>query len=360
MLTDVKNILPLTLIQRERVLPVPGRVVVRQGQNVSPTDVVAECSIAPRYFMLDVADGLNVSPDKADILIKRKMGEEIIEGDLIAGPIGMFQRVVRSPYSGLIKFIGDGKVLLEVTTAPFELMAGMEGHVAKIIPDQGVIIETGGALVQGMWGNEKIDFGMMHNLLTQPDDSIDSGLIDVSMRGMIVLAGYCRDPEVLQDAANAPVKGLILSSMCSSLIPLALEMPFPVVVVDGFGRKSLNSRAFKLLTTIDKDRDVALNAQAFQPSRGIKPEIIVSLPAPDRLEPPLEKDELIPGGEIYLVNQPYQGQTAKLVRILSKPYRFQSGIQTRAAEVRLDDNHLAVVPVENIISLGRKSKQEYY
>ncbi len=33
---------PLTLIQRKRYLPVPGHILVRQNQEVSPFDVVAE------------------------------------------------------------------------------------------------------------------------------------------------------------------------------------------------------------------------------------------------------------------------------------------------------------------------------
>ena len=38
MLASIVHILPLTTVHRERVLPVPGRVLVRQGQTVQPRD----------------------------------------------------------------------------------------------------------------------------------------------------------------------------------------------------------------------------------------------------------------------------------------------------------------------------------
>lgn len=361
MLADVKKILPLTLIQRERVLPVPGRVVVRQGQKVTPTDVVAECVLSPKYVMLDVAEGLNVSPEKANSLIKRNVGEEVIEKDVLAGPIGMFQRVVRSPYSGQIKYRGDGKVLIEVGTSPFELQAGIDGVVDKIMPDRGVIIETQGALIQGVWGNGKIDFGILQNLMETPEDELIPGKIDVSMRGTIVLGGYCQDPRVLREAVDAPVKGLILGSMSASLVSLAKKVPYPIVVIDGFGKKALNARAYKLLSTTDKNRDISLNAQAYQPAKGINPEIVISLPAPEGVSPPLETDEFTVGQEVYMVNEPYTARIGTLERILPKPIRFSSGIQQNAAEVRLEDtNDLVTVPLANLNTLGKRTKQDYY
>jgi len=77
MLAPIIHIMPLTSIQRERLLPASGRVVVRMDQKVSPVDVVAETNLAKKHVLVDVARLLGISPDKADALIRCKAGERI-------------------------------------------------------------------------------------------------------------------------------------------------------------------------------------------------------------------------------------------------------------------------------------------
>lgn len=358
MIAPVKHISPLTLVERERVLPVPGRVVARQGQAVSPTNIVAEYIAAPKYVILNIAEGLNVSPDKADKLLQRQKGDTISKSDIIAGPAGLFQRVVRAPFSGQVKLTGDGKVLIEAFASPVELKAGIDGTVTKIIPDWGVIIETRGALVQGMWGNGKIAFGLMQLMLDDPGDELVADKIDLSARGTILVGGLCQDPQVLHRAANIPVKGLVVGSMSAALVPLATKIPFPIIVLDGFGKKPMNSAAYKLLTTTTKDRNIALHAQAYRSLEGERPELVITLPAPDQIEPLLGMDEFAPEQKVYLVNKSYSAQIGIIKRILSKPFKFPSGVTAPTAEVRLENGELVKVPLASLESFGEKADQE--
>jgi hypothetical protein len=112
----------------------------------------------------------------------------------------------------------------------------MPGMVVTLSGDRGVIIETVGALVQGVWGNNRIDYGLLNILIREPEDILTADRLDVSLRGAILLAGYCKDPEALKAAAGLPVRGLVLSSMEASLVPIAKKMPFPILVLDGFGQ----------------------------------------------------------------------------------------------------------------------------
>jgi hypothetical protein len=297
----VTHILPLTTIRRERLLPIPGRVVVRKGQRVSPKDVVAEANLAPVHIVLDLVRGLGVPPEQTDALVVRRAGEEVSEGDVIAGPVGISRRVQRAPSPGKIVVIGDGQVLLEVESKPGELLAGFSGVVVDLISERGVVIETIGALIQAVWGNGRIDYGLLNIKLASPDDWLTKEMLDISLRGSILLGGHCQDAEVLTSAEELPVRGLILSSMDSALIPVALKVNYPILLIEGFGQLSMNSLAFQLLTTSER-REVALNAEYWDKYTRSRPEIVIPLPAEGSPPLPPDTDFFTPGQKVRVVS----------------------------------------------------------
>ena len=189
MLASVTHILPLTTIRRERRLPVSGRVLVRSGQKVKPTDVVAEANLNPRHLVLYVARGLGLSAEEADELIERKAGDEVVDGDVIASRSGLARRVVRTPASGRIVMVGEGQVLIEVESNPFQVQAGLSGKVTQVIPDRGVVVEATGALIQGVWGNGRIDFGLLNVVAPEADVDLAPDQLDVRLRGWIIIGG---------------------------------------------------------------------------------------------------------------------------------------------------------------------------
>ncbi|HSO26581.1 MAG TPA: hypothetical protein VLS48_00820, partial [Anaerolineales bacterium] len=80
----IRHILPLTTIRRDRVLPIPGKVLVRKGQKVAAADVIAEASLFSRHELIDLARSLGMSADKADAYIQVEAGTQVAEGDILA------------------------------------------------------------------------------------------------------------------------------------------------------------------------------------------------------------------------------------------------------------------------------------
>ncbi len=169
MQAPVNHIIGLTSIVRERLLPVSGMVLARLNQKVSPNDVIAEANWAREHVLLDVARTLHVSPNAADRLVKYKVDDRVVASAEVAVGKGLFPRSVRAPREGRVVAVGGGQVLLEVGEAKVELRAGIPGTIIEIIANRGAVIQTAGALIQGVWGNGRIDSGLLVNIAEKPD-----------------------------------------------------------------------------------------------------------------------------------------------------------------------------------------------
>lgn len=347
MLAPVVHVLPMTRIRRHRLLPITGRILVRKGQNVSPLDVIGEANQEPRHVILDLVRGLGVGLSEADQYLERKAGEVVSEGDILAGPVGWGKRVVRAPCSGKIILTGRGKVLLEEESNPQQLLAGLPGEVISLLPGRGAVIESIGALVQGVWGNGKIDFGKLRILIKNPEDVLTVDQLDIDLRSSVVFAGHCGDEQVLQAASELPLKGLILSSMASPLMPVAEEMPLPVLVIEGFGLLPVNSAAFKLLITSDQ-REIAINAEPIDPYTNQRPEAFISLPVNQMVREPRDATVFSPGQRVRIVRAPYQSEIGTLVTIHPGLDTLPSGIKATSAEIELENNEKVKLPLVNL------------
>lgn len=347
MIAQVTHILPLANIRRERILPSAGRLVVRKGQKISATDVIAEMNLAPEHMLLDIARGLGLPAKEADAYLQCQAGDEVSEGDVLAGPVGFIKRVVRAPCNGKVIVVGDGQILLEMQSPPYELKAGMPGNVVELVGERGAIVETTGSLIQGVWGNGRIDFGLMYVLARTADEELTSDRLDVSLRGAVVLGGYCGDPRVIKVGGELPLRGLILGGMDASLLPVANRVQYPIIVTDGIGRRAMNSAAFKLLSTNEK-REVSLNAENWDRFAGKRPEIVIPLPASGNVAFPRETVEFLPGQTVLITRAPYTGLIGVLETILPGLTLLPNGIRAQAGEIRLENGENVVVPLTNL------------
>ncbi len=347
----VHHILPLATIVRERLLPIKGTVLARMGQRVSAADVVAEAVWAREHIFLDVSRTFHVSPEQADKLIRCKEGDRLPAGAVVATSRGLVSRTVKAPRESRVVACGGGQVLLESGESRMELRAGIAGNVTQVIPDRGVEIQTAGALIQGVWGNGRVDTGVMINLADKPDTVLTANRLDVSMRGSILITGEVHDEDALRAAADLPVRGLIVGSMLPSLVPVAREVRYPIVLTEGFDTLPMNAVAYRLITTNVK-REATLNAEAFDRYSGARPEVIIPLPTSAPPAIPHDVEAFAPGQTVRLRRQPGAGQVATLLGLHDSPATFPSGLRAPAAEIRLESGEQLVIPLVNLEVVG--------
>jgi hypothetical protein len=245
-----------------------------------------------------------------------------------------------------VALAGGGQVLIEVPGKPVQLKAGLPGEVVELIADRGAIVETTGALIQGMWGNGQIDFGLMVVVAKSPDQALTPDQLDVSLRGSVILAAHCEQAETLKAAEELPLHGLILASMSPALISVAAKLQIPVILIEGFGRRPMNPVAFKLLTTNER-REVALNCEPWDRYAGTRPEVIIPLPAPGSVALPRESDLFAPNQLVRVLHPPFASHVGTLVSLKGLTV-LPNGLRVQAAEILLDNGKNIVLPLANL------------
>jgi hypothetical protein len=349
------HVLPLCTVRRERFLPVSGDVLVRADQRVEAPELVARAHLPTGHVIVDVGRFLGVPGVQADRYLTRKRGEEVKRGAVLAerrATMGLQSKVARSPAAGMIIATGEGRVIIETTHEVVELHAGIPGTVANVTPGLGVVVETSGALVQGVWGTGGQEYGVMHVLSEERDERLPAENITVSNRGTIVVSGRGIDSEGLRRAREYHLKGLVLGSLDPEMLDEIRELGCAVVVIDGFGDRPMSAPAFTLLKT-NAGREVALDARLPDRAEGIRPEVVIPLPSGAHMPPlPVVGEALAPNKRVRALRAPYTGAVGTVTRLLNHPVLLPSGLRAQAARVELEGIGPAVIPFANLEILG--------
>lgn len=350
MLAHVTHILPMARIRRIRNLPVKGAVLVRGGQPVTATQVIAEARLDRHFLTIDLARGLGVPPQQVEGLLMRVAGEDVDSGSLIAKGQGLTPREVRSPAAGTLVAVSGGQALLEVNSQPFQLRAGIPGQVAEVQADLGCVIEMTGGWIQGIWGNNQIGSGRLVVYADKPGSPLERKSFAPDERGRVVMGGTCSDRKALEEGINNEIQGLILGSLATRLRPIASRMPYPIVVLDGFGNIPMNRAAFDLLST-SEERETTLNAEPYDVVQGTRPEVL--LPVQGASGPiPLDLETFKPGQRVRVLKAPHFGEMARILALPERVVRFPSGLRAPGAEIELPDGDSELVPLANLEVIG--------
>lgn len=354
---DQRHILDLTTIRRERFLPerAIGQVEVREGVSVNLRDVIARGRLPSRYVIVEGAQYFRLkNPDDLPGLMMVQVGDTVDVKAPLAGQPGQRSKRLLSPVKGIVSYVGEGRVIVQISPEDIQIEAGLDGQVVRVRPGQGIIIETFGALVQGVWGNGQRVIGA---LKPEPEAGLESLYgedLDIQYRGAIVVTRRALRETGLQVMEDQNLEGIIAPSMDADLIEKVMNASGGVMLTEGFGPIRMSVTVFNLLAGFN-GRQAMLDAVLPDRWEARRPEVILNPTSRVAARPPAPNVNLTlqVGSSVRLTRPPYAGQVGKVLNLPKTPNLLDNGLRARCAQVELVTGEKLMIPLANIEVFGR-------
>lgn len=352
-----------TLVRKTRRLPLKGEVLVGIGDAVEFDTVVARTKIPGAMQTAKVAHELGIEPGEVEAALLVKVGDRVEAGQTIASIksfFGLFKSECKAPISGTVELISPvtGHVGIRENPDPIEIRAYVHGRVAEVIPQEGVVVETHGALVQGIFGIGGERQGEIQVVASSPDDPLEESAITEAHRGKVIVGGSIISAAALRKAAACGVAGVVVGGVVDrDLVDLLgydigvaitgqEQVGFTLILTEGFGRIRMADRTFRLLKSLE-GRLASINGATQIRAGVIRPEIVVSS-SETIAEEASASQELTSGTHIRMIREPYFGLLGSVVSLPSELQLIESGAKVRVLEARLEDGRTVTVPRANV------------
>ncbi len=356
----------LTWIRKERRLPLKGTVLVEKGAQVKAEDVVARTELPGNVVPINVAGMLSVPPEDLKHLMVKKEGDPVKKGEPIAmskGFFGLFKSTVTAPTDGIIESISyiTGQVILREPPVPVEVIAYIDGEVVDVIPDEGVVVQTKGSFIQGIFGIGGERIGTLRVAVDAPDQELTVDHIRPDDKDKVIVGGSFVTKAVLDKAVEVGACGIVVGGIDDANLREFLgydigvaitgneQKGITLIITEGFGRIEMAHRTFDLLKSLD-GKKASINGATQIRAGVIRPEVIVAL---DTDEEPREegsevKEGLVPGSLVRVIREPYFGQIGKVIQLPAELQEIETEAKVRVLELELQDGRRVIIPRANV------------
>src|SRR5574337_1313054 len=75
---------PQTVVRKRRILPIPGQVLVQEGQSVTATMVIAQTELPGKVHAVNVVNLLGIAPQEIRRYMLKKEGDAVSSGEPLA------------------------------------------------------------------------------------------------------------------------------------------------------------------------------------------------------------------------------------------------------------------------------------
>ena len=357
-----------TIVSKTRRLPLPGEVLVREGENVAHDQIVARTQIPGEIHMMNIANLLGVEPEDTNAYMQKKVNESVQIGEVIANRtsfFGLLKSIVRAPITGTVEMVSTvtGQVALREQNVPVELNAYIPGKIVQVIPGEGVTIRTPAALVQGIFGIGGETHGELKIVTGSRDETLTSEKIETSCKDRILVGGALVTIDALTKAIQMGVRGIVVGGIehedvikfLGGEIGVAItgqeDIGTTLIITEGFGKMSMSTGTFNLLKSFN-GRRASINGTTQIRAGVMRPEVIIALEDDESRELNEKADEIsggmAPGTQVRIIRDPYFGIIGRVSNLPVELQTVETESKVRVVEVELEDKQRVIVPRANV------------
>jgi hypothetical protein len=355
---------PFTVVRKTRRLPLKGEVVVSVAEEVTPETVVARTSVPGILRKVRASEKLGLEPDELPAAMKIKEGDPVVAGQLLASTRSFFGFVTtecKAPVEGVVEIISPvtGHVSIRENPNPIEVRAYVRGRVAEVIEGEGVVVETRGALIQGIFGIGGERQGAIRMVADTPQAPLTEQQITPDMAGQVIVGGSNLSSAALQRASEVGVAAIVVGAIVDQDLVQFLGYDIGVaitgheainltlILTEGFGTIPMAERTFTLLRSLEGQM-ASVNGATQIRAGVIRPEVIVPRPAQAETEG-AERQDLEIGTAIRIIREPNFGKLATVAALPAELQQIPTGAKVRVLEAELVENgERVVVPRANV------------
>ena len=358
------KVLKHSKVNKERLLPLKGKVHTDINNKVESDTIVASTEIPGNVQMINMVNKLNIDPNQVLDCMLVDVNEHVKKGQIIAknkGLFGLFKTEVSSPIDGQIINISKvtGQVVISEKPLPIEVDAYIPGKINKVYKEEGVIVSSEGTFIQGIIGIGGEKKGLIKLLVDKPDQDLDLSLIDSHLKDNIIVCGSYINYEIYKKAKDCGVKGIICGGVDYNTISdilgyslgvaiTGMEDTTTLIITEGFGSINMALKTFNLLKDNDGKR-ASINGATQIRAGVLRPEIFIKLEDNINSKDFSEDDLIISeGSTVRIIREPYFGKIGKIISLPFELMMMKSETKVRVAEVEFDDKSKAIIPRANL------------
>ncbi len=362
-----------TTIRKERRLPMTGEVLVKKGDRVRAEQVVARTELPGNVQPIKAASILGQhQQDLLEYMVKKE-GDPVAKGETIAlakSFFGLFKANCASPCDGTVESISTvtGQVIIREPPIPVEVEAYLDGRVIEVIPNEGVIVETEGAFIQGIFGIGGETHGVIHMAVDSAQEELTARHLEGDVRGKVLVGGSHVTQAVLRQARERGVRAILVGGIDADdlrdflgydlgvAITGSEQLGVTLVVTEGFGRMVMAGRTFELLKQF-AGKTCSVNGATQIRAGVMRPELIVPL-TEEAAGAAREKSfsmssGLQVGSPVRVIRAPHFGQLGEVTELPPELQVVESGAKVRILKVRFQDRSEALIPRANVEMIER-------
>jgi len=335
-------------------------------QQVEALDVVAQTELPGKVFSVNVANRLAVAPEEIQAFMRKKEGDPVKKGEILAenNPfLKWFKTSVESPIDGVVETVSlvTGQVLLREPPRALPIGAYIKGRVVEVTPGFGVTVESEGTFIQGIFGIGGETNGEIVMVASSPEEDLLPESLNETHKGKIVIGGKHASLATINRAIALGVHAVVvggihdrdLRKLLGYDIGVAVtgteKIGVTIIVTEGFGLIPMADYTFKLLAS--RNGEKASVSGATQIRAGVmRPEIIV--PGYPKNVTACKKEEgrgwIEPGDPIRIIREPHFGVIGTVKSLPPELTKIGSESNVRVLEVVLPGGETLVIPRANI------------